>query len=361
MPIELHDAVTLGETRVTREGYLVADARVARVGIQTYLGREVGRPDLDRVRVYRGEDQVFSTDALASFAHVPLTDDHPPEMVNAKNWKRFARGQASGEVLRDGDFIRIPMMLSDAATIAAVQGGKRELSAGYLCDLDFTAGVTSTGEAYDARMVDIRGNHIAVVQRGRAGSDCRIGDDDSTDKETSMKTIIVDGRPVEVSDEALAHITKLEAALHGATVKIAAKDGEIDAIRATHATELAAVQAKVLDGAALDAAIAARTALLDHAKVVLGSKFDATGKSDADIRRAAVTLKLGDAKVMGKDDAYISAAFDVLCAAPAPAAKDPVRDAIAGAAPVTDAVSAYDEYVASLRDAHRTHSEKKDA
>lgn len=361
MPFELHDAVTLGDTRVTKAGYLVADARIARTGIQVYQGREVGRPDLDRVRVYRGEDEVFAGDSLASYAYVPVTDDHPPVMVDAANWKKFARGQAGGEILRDGQFIKMSLMVSDAATIKQVQDGKRELSAGYVCDLDWTAGTAPDGETYDCRMTSIRGNHIAVVQRGRAGSACRIGDDDpNNDKENEpMAILMIDGKPVEMPDTAIAHISKLETALSGATTRITAKDGEIDAMKASHAAELAAANAKILDGAALDAAIAARTTLLASAKVILGDKFVATGKSDDEIRKAAVAVKLGDAKVADKDAAYITAAFDVLCATPAPKGKDPIADALAANAPVTDSVSAYDEYVASLRDAHR--NEKKDA
>jgi len=57
--MHLTDTVEIAGVRRTRDGYLVADARVARAGIQIYAGREVGRPDLDEVRVWRPEDEVF--------------------------------------------------------------------------------------------------------------------------------------------------------------------------------------------------------------------------------------------------------------------------------------------------------------
>ena len=44
-------------------------------------------------------------------------------------------------------------MVSDEAAIRDIESGKQELSAGYVCDLDFTAGMTSAGEAYDAVQV----------------------------------------------------------------------------------------------------------------------------------------------------------------------------------------------------------------
>jgi hypothetical protein len=52
--------------RRTREGFLVSDVRAARVGIQQYLGSEVGRPQMDVVRVFRPEGEVFHHDAMSS-------------------------------------------------------------------------------------------------------------------------------------------------------------------------------------------------------------------------------------------------------------------------------------------------------
>ena len=363
------DAAVLAGTRTTKDGYLLADARVSRTGIQNYRGSEVGRPQVDVVRVWRPEDQVFSDAAMASFAHRPVTDDHPPEMVTAANWKTYARGQSGGEVARDGDCLRIPLMIADADAIAAVQAGKRELSAGYTCDLDWTPGTTPEGQPYDARMTNLVGNHVAIVARGRAGTECRIGDSlaafdalPTTKETTKMKTLIIDGVSIEVADEAVAVIAKLQSAIAGADAKVSAKDGEIDALKVAHATALAAANARVLDGAALDAAIAARAAVIDAARGILGASFDATGKSDADLRRLAVAAKLTDARIAGKDDAYVAAAFDTLTAVAVPAAKDPIADALAAnKPPAKDAVSAYDAHVAWLADAHRSLNNRKDA
>ena len=75
--MQFTDTVTIAGTRIRDDGYLVVDARVARTGIQRYLGSEVDRPDLPFVDVLRPESEVFTTDAMASFAHRPVTDDHP--------------------------------------------------------------------------------------------------------------------------------------------------------------------------------------------------------------------------------------------------------------------------------------------
>ena len=91
--VTLYDSVVISGTRKTGDGYLVADAKVARAGIQEYLGTEIdpdgslGLRDKGIVRVYRPEDEVFSEDAMHSYAYRPVTNDHPSEAVTADNWK----------------------------------------------------------------------------------------------------------------------------------------------------------------------------------------------------------------------------------------------------------------------------------
>ncbi|KGM30246.1 DUF2213 domain-containing protein, partial [Inquilinus limosus] len=158
------DTVTLvGDRRTTQDGYLVAAARISRTGIQTYSGAEMGRTGLSSVRVWRPEEEVFAADALASMAHRPVTIDHPAEAVTSANWKAFSVGQVGGEVARDGDYVRVPLVLMDRAAIDAVTAGKRQLSVGYTAEIDWTPGTTPAGEPYDAVQRRIRANHLAVV------------------------------------------------------------------------------------------------------------------------------------------------------------------------------------------------------
>lgn len=93
------------------------------------------------------------------------------------NWSRTAVGFTEGRVARDGGYVEIPLMLADAAAIDAYDSGRaRELSAGYKCELVWGDGIAPDGTSYQAKQVSIRGNHIALVPAGRAGSECRIGD-----------------------------------------------------------------------------------------------------------------------------------------------------------------------------------------
>lgn len=164
------------QVRETGDGYLVAMPRVARTGIQLYLGSEVGVKDKQIVRIYRPEAEVFAQDSLASYAGKPMTDNHPPKMVDASNWKQFSAGQIGNDILRDGEWVRVPMIMMDTGLIAKFKAGKKQISMGYTCDIDMTAGTTSDGQAYDGIQKNLRMNHGAIVTAARAGNKALFGD-----------------------------------------------------------------------------------------------------------------------------------------------------------------------------------------
>jgi hypothetical protein len=312
--VRISDRLEIKDKRTTRDGYLVTEAKFARSGIYNYSGREVGKPQMDTVRVFRPEEEVFSADAMASFAHRPITNDHPEGFVDAQNWKDHAVGFTDGKVARDGDFVVIPMMVTDQAAVSDVNAGKAELSAGYDCDIEFLDGETPTGEKYDAIMTNIRGNHIALVDRGRAGPDCRIGDT----KEPKTMKIMFDGIEIDATDQSAQAITKLNGLLETSRTDLAtadtahksaieAKDKELAAKDA----EIADLKGKVLDAAALDKLVADRAKLVALASKIADG-FDCSGKTDAEIKRGVVLAKCGDAAVKDKSDAYIDARFDTL-------------------------------------------------
>ncbi|WP_257010959.1 DUF2213 domain-containing protein [Sphingobium yanoikuyae] len=202
------------------DGRIAAVAKFARSGCYTYSGAEVGRPDLGTVTVYRPEDEVFSDDAMASFAHKAITLDHPSEGVTAANWKSVSVGFTEGRVARDGGFIEIPLMLADASAVAAYDSGRaRELSAGYSCELVWGDGVAPDGTPFQAKQTRIRGNHIAQVPAGRAGSDCRIGDSMTNDANATTQSIrdaafgkfrLSDSQKATIDARAAAEIASIE-------------------------------------------------------------------------------------------------------------------------------------------------------
>jgi len=302
------------------------------------------------VNVYRDARDVFAKASLDTFSKIPITNDHPKESVTASNWREYAVGTTGDEVLRDGEYLKIGLKITDAAAVKAVQTGKRELSVGYTTELVWEDGVAPDGTPYQARQTAIVADHIAIVAQGRAGAKARIGDgvttwgaspvnDATPEKEPPMtlKTVSVDGIPIEVTDQGATVINTLQQRLADAAktasdtatstaALIAGKDKDL----ATKDAEIDALKAKVVDGAALDKLVADRSALCAAAaKIAPTVKLD--GLADADIKKAVVTAKLGDAAVAGKSADYVNARFDFLAEDAAKGnVADPFRTVVQG-------------------------------
>jgi len=351
--------------RLTADGYMIAMPKAARIGLQDYMGSEVGRPDLKVVSVYRPEEEVFNKDSLASFAHKPITIEHPPVLVDAGNWKKYSSGQIGDEVARDGDFIRVPMMIADQKAIDAIGNGKVELSMGYTCDIEFVDGMTPSGQPYNAIQRNIRGNHLAIVDAARGGAQLRVIDYKPQEINTMTHQVTVGGIPIQVADAASAGLISkalkdAEVAVEKATTDKSALDKKIadmetelaelkkqrDSEKTTNDSIVADLKKQLADAnspEAMDQAVKDRAAVIDSAKKLLPAVV-IDGKSIAEIRKQIVDAKLGDA-AKDWDEKQISASFASL--ASAGAVIDPYRKAIADGA-TNDGASAYDQYVASL-------------
>ena len=375
-----------GGIRRTQDGYAVIEARVARAGnVQIYRGDEMGAPERATVRVYRPEAEVFKRDAIASYAGVPVTMGHPAGKVTADSWKSLAVGEAGEDVLRDGDFVRVPLMLRDKAAIDAVDGGVRELSMGYDAMLTFEDGVSPSGEEYDAVMSGFRMNHVAIVDRARGGKELRIGDgvdrwgaspvtpadEKEPDMPDNLRMVVVDGLSVQTTDQGAQAIEKLskdrddaKKALNDAEAAhqtaLAAKDTEL----AKKDADIDDLKAKVVDGAALDKLVADRAALVNTAKAI-AKDVKTDGLSDADIRKAVVSAKLGDEAIKDKAQAYIDARFDILAEdASEDEQKDDFRETVRGGVKhtvdaKTKAAEARSGYINHLRDAWKGEAPTK--
>jgi len=365
------DRAEIGGMRRTNDGYLVGEVRCARTGCQTYLGSELGLTDADRVTVYRPESAVFSRDSLATFAGKPVTVNHPPENVTADNWKEFAVGDVGEDIARDGEFVRVPIKLMDAAAIRLVEDGKREISMGYMTPIRMEDGVAPDGTKYQAVQTGpIRINHLALVDRARGGDKLRVGDGAKTwgaaacplthpsgKKETVMsdalKTVVLGDKAARVAVEDAQIIEQFKAdhakavadaearhekAIADKDAEIAKKDAEIDRLKKDQ-----------LSDADLDKRVRDRADLIGKASAITRDA-DIKGLSDADIRKAVVKAVLGDAAIADKSDAYIEARFDVLAedAIKGDAFADTVKSGVHSDADFTVADKAYAENVTDL-------------
>lgn len=338
----LTDALTLDKPRRTSDGYLAVRARAARTGVYQYAGVEVdpqnkhGLRDQALVNVLRDDGTVFDAKAVRSFIGKPVTDDHPTQAVTKDNWREHARGTIMG-ALRDGDYLAFDLLLTDADAIAKVDAGKRELSNGYGAELEFGDFTAADGTKCPVRQSRITGgNHVALVDRGRAGSECRIGDGEAEpfaacdanpeavarlsnppSGDIPMKTLTIDGlRVPNVSDEAEAAITKLQAAVADAgkaKVEAEAKTVADAAAIVAKDAEIADLKQKLSDAAITPAKLA--DAAKEYADVQAKAKAaGVTVAADADtsaIKKAVVDAKMGDAAKDYTAD-HIAIAFDAL-------------------------------------------------
>ena len=173
--VEIRTVNSVGKTReVTPEGYLLCrDVAVARTGQMLYGAGEVPLDDdAGLITVNREADELFAEATLASFEGKAVTNDHPSDWVNPKNWKDVAVGTAfnfrRGAGVED-HLMFADLLITDEQAINEVQKGKVEISLGY--DADYTQ--AGKGKGYQT---NILGNHIALVEHGRCGSRCKIGD-----------------------------------------------------------------------------------------------------------------------------------------------------------------------------------------
>lgn len=306
MSIRFTDRANIGKTKRTGEGYLVATARIARTGTQEYRASELGFVGDHVVKVYRPESEVFHRDALQSLSRVPVTINHPDEPVTADNWKSLAVGEVGDEVMRDGDWLVVSPMLKDASALTVAETTHREISMGYTAELRDAD--PKTGADYE--MYNLRFNHLALVPKGRAGSEARIGDSanwgvspvtvEDNGMTVDVKTVILGDKAVQV---VASDADTVAAILRDHAAAIADKDKEIGELTA----KLADAEAKVLT----DEQLAEKVKAL----------------ADATARREAVKAKFGDEAVKDASDAMIEGMYRVLGKVPA---RSGVADAIAG-------------------------------
>lgn len=336
-----YDRITLDRKRAVKldSGMMRVPARISRVGVQEYR-----RADGSVEIAYRPEAEVSKPESLATFDGVPLVNDHPYAdggVVSATNAKRLGVGFVMNPVFRNG-FVEAELLIEDADTVAAVEAGKTEMSAGYFIDRDETPGITTDGKRYDFVQRNIAGNHVAIVDAGRAGPDVRIQLDGKTDqawstdfqviqtdatrgattspqteKESQMQKIVIDGVEVEVSTLAATMIQKergLAAGLLEAskaeviklTKAVSEKSAQCDA--ATEKVGKLEAELKTAPEKAR-AMIEARASLESKAKA-LAPDVKLDGLDEMSVKKA-VCAKAG-IKLDGKDDAYVNARFDVL-------------------------------------------------
>jgi uncharacterized protein len=162
--------------KLTPEGFLLCEeVPIARTGVMIYGPDETPiEPGPDGiVKIFRDAEDVFSPATIASANGKSVTTDHPEDDVSPENWQQLSHGVAMnvrrGEGASD-DLLFADLLITTPEGIKFVQeDGIREISLGYDADYE------ETGPGI-GRQSNLIVNHIALVEQGRCGFRCAIGD-----------------------------------------------------------------------------------------------------------------------------------------------------------------------------------------
>lgn len=160
-------------------GFLhVASSHITKATVNPYYGREIPgwrEAGLDPEAVYYGfRDPEELKKSLSTWQGLPLHIEH--HVDSAEEPARLTRVGAVGRADWNVPYVDAPLTVWDGEAIAAIEDGSfRELSCAYRYDPDFRPG-RYEGVEYDFIMRNIRGNHVALVEEGRAGPDVVVAD-----------------------------------------------------------------------------------------------------------------------------------------------------------------------------------------
>jgi hypothetical protein len=110
---------------------------------------------------------------------LPLLDQHveiSAYELDQPAYKEHIIGCTGNNAIFSDPYLQNDLTIFTAGAIEGILSKEQtEISCAYRYELDMTPGVYK-GERYDGRMHKIRGNHVAIVEEGRAGPDVTIRD-----------------------------------------------------------------------------------------------------------------------------------------------------------------------------------------
>jgi hypothetical protein len=266
--------------RRDENGYLSGRAIIAGVGIQTYK-----TSDGKTLRVLREPDQVFDSASIRTLAMLPLVVRHPNKNFTPETIQNKQVGSLGEDIINDAYYVYAPIVVTaKKAQDLIATGEMKELSIGYRAGLVFDSGEWQ-GQAYDAKQVNIRGNHVAIVKKARAGSAASFVMADGHEHEIDFEecdAVLMDDLDTTLSDK----ITQPNNPKGGHMAKFTLKNGQV-------------VEA---DQSFIDS----HTAILAENEALKSRVSDlSSGESDLKAKLAAKDVELKDAQANTIDDAEV--------------------------------------------------------
>lgn len=168
----------------------VETSNISKATVNPYYGSEIPNHDklgLEPTKVYymlRDPEELEK--AVQTFNNLPLLSKHIPVSADEPQKDVIVGTTGSDAKFEDG-YLKCSLAVWDSEAIAGIESGEQmELSSAYRYVADMTAGEFN-GMRYDGVMRDIVGNHVALVDVGRAGRDVVVSDADPFSERKVMK------------------------------------------------------------------------------------------------------------------------------------------------------------------------------
>lgn len=191
--------------------------------VAPYYGREIPgweKLGLDPEKTYMGyrpAEELKKAETIESINGIPVQFRHHPDFSDSPAHETRVGAAGTDAEWQPPYLMNSLIIYDDKAKDVIKSGFMRELSLAYRYDPDIQNGEWN-GKKYDFIMRNIRANHIALVEEGRAGADVLVYD--SKQKEDSNMPL-----PFNDSDEP---IEKAEIALAQAIIDLHKKDNDND-------------------------------------------------------------------------------------------------------------------------------------
>lgn len=227
-----------------KDGYLhVSRSNLTREQVAAYYGAEVPngeklglKPD-ELYYGYRPAEELQK--ALDTFNGVPLLIKHKMDSADDPN-KDLRVGTIGTDALWQAPFVTNSLVVWDTEAIKDIEDGSlKALSCGYWYEPEMVSGETADGRHYDFVMRNIKCNHVALVNIGRA-PECFVADENfpevkhmeeekkACDDFTEFARKTIEGAGVELSPEDIDKLVRAFAEAHAKFDEDAAKNAEAE-------------------------------------------------------------------------------------------------------------------------------------
>jgi len=252
-------AIDRSARRVDVDGRLHIDkSHISKAAVNPYYGAEIPgwqQLGLDENKVYRLlRDPVELERGAHTFERLPILSRHVDQPIGTDGQdKDLIIGAIGSDVAFNSPYLDADLVFWDGEAIAGIDEDKvKELSCGYRYVPVMEAGEFE-GQAYDGRMTDIVGNHLALVEVGRAGSDVVVADSNPFQKVKSMKMTKL-GKALFVALSAMSPTLAADSALPALVGKASKKTVKVEDVKKAVLAIDAEVDPQMLDNL-LDAVI----------------------------------------------------------------------------------------------------------